>query len=1574
MYEAVGENKGYIFDFDDTLAKTPAKVHVLKNQKRVKSLSPQIFNTYRLKDGEVFDFSDFDDPNILRQAKKFKIWKVLKNVEGALGQGRTDSEMYILTARSKAVRDALHEFLVSNGIRSIPKTNIFTVGDSGDTPIEERDTRSIAERKKEVLANLRKRHEGDVIFFDDDQKNIDLALEVPGIKTRLVKEEFEESILDEPRKTMNPLIWDLQADDLTLKANIHDAVLDGLIDLVGEVPVENVYIVGSLTGTRFNEDADLDVTVVVDTDEETHKHLRKRAIEINGKFAPGTKHPINYFVQNEDPGLDRFDSAYDFKTDKWIKPPKDHGVDLFNVYDEFRQYIKEIDVEKEEALRSLIDIDILMSAIETGGDAKMIFDKILQRFKALDYSVKNMADKYDEVHKERVDAFMRFEGGNTQGLPSPNLLPENIRYKLLERYHYLDFMKKLLDLVDVTGDIDTAGDLEAVRKILSEEAKQTCPEYRKGGWRNHDEEDVEEGRRLFEKSLKDWNDKATGKKKDKPTVKADRKSDMVEETLVEASFGADRYKPPKHDKQQMMMDFYFLTGVSQMLPEFAAGLDMDEMDNAVNFVLEQIVDFVQKDLAAATFFAICAEMRHVYAQNDFKGVAELIKDHDTPGTQQITVKTVKKDSPDFKLNIPYDVSNTEEVMKMWKKYTVSYAGLNQFNVGPSDDRLIKYGEFGVQKGSQRSYVHSWKAAKNASKGDNISFAELAKFCFLKARWSDAYGGGPWAGIAHFYIEVATARTLQEKIDNIDKLFSLQHNTGTVLNKVQNYTKDGSHQWIGKALDFKFNVRDFWEYKDKVSPGLSRIVAATSKVISGKSAQQKEKKDEIEAIPEVGDKVRHQDLGYLGPIEVVKVMKKTDPKHGVLVKLKNPETGKNFNAFSDQLELVADKPTKTPPKGGIGSIAPTGKAIEHLQKEYPAVGPQEVIKKNHINIGKHKGYLEPASSDNVKPGDILVLKSQDLKLDPGATAVVNSISITKKMVEVSWIDPDGPQTDGLYIWSRFFKFDHDADRLHVEDNYGNKLSQGDMVKITKWTIWKKLEGATATLISSSDGMYDKNKQWLILKLQTPVRDPDDKDGNKMIENVFIIDHPSDQQQIRLMGAPEGKSIKAKIGKSGPAFKQPKIDITKLEKVKQYNKGDAVVIDKSKIDWEVLKGMLKDDSLVDKYRKAANERLVGVVKKIIYGSPEVTFNIDGERVSLVLGPAELFYVDDDVVQGGKSKLVDPELLDLLGVGGSKKKIDHTPFSDLEKGDKVKVVQWHDKTSPVLGSIGTYVGKNRNDKSDDIYYKVELDEKVGPIKGVTDSTIKNIYFPTRGENIGKNLVLKVREDEGEDEPRTLEGVLEPSGDHPTIQDFENGDIFYLIKMDPEFGVKSYDYLIAIVQSVEPSGDDESFPNEWVVKTDVYKANGQILETLVKFDLSDLHKMSNKDINKGAPWLKDAPLNKPKITKPKDEDIDFTELQATGNLDEYFLALEGIMNKIEFTNGKPNFIKTAGRRGMRVDRGSRGALKRRRMSGRERMRRKTGAMKSNIKTKARGKLAQANRKKTMGQKLNPNSPTGKF
>jgi hypothetical protein len=288
------------------------------------------------------------------------------------------------------------------------------------------------------------------------------------------QEDYRESILDEPRDHMDEHVWDIDNEYPVMREDVERFIMDGvnhvLSDYEGETNVgyENIFVVGSITGYRYDEKSDIDVTIVVDYEEEIIEELAQRAREINGELLPETEHPVNYFVVDTETGVDRFDSVYEINTQEWIKDPKDYGVDIFSVYDDFRDYIEKIDVDSAEATRTINDIRRLQDAMDGGAKVDIVSQKIEKRIKDLDDKIDELVNEYEDVHKERAEQFKDYETMKTKGLPSPNMMPANVRYKLLERYHYLDLMMNLKKLKEKTGDIDTMQDVDDAEDIISD--------------------------------------------------------------------------------------------------------------------------------------------------------------------------------------------------------------------------------------------------------------------------------------------------------------------------------------------------------------------------------------------------------------------------------------------------------------------------------------------------------------------------------------------------------------------------------------------------------------------------------------------------------------------------------------------------------------------------------------------------------------------------------------------------------------------------------------------------------------------------------------------------------------------------------------------------------------------------------------------------------------------------------------------------------------------------------------------------------------------------------------------------
>lgn len=84
-----------IFDIDETLFETTAMIRVVKDGLVVKQLSNSEYNTYELKDGEDFDYSEFKDSEKFYTESK-PIHDLLDKVRVSLDSGE---DVRIVTAR-----------------------------------------------------------------------------------------------------------------------------------------------------------------------------------------------------------------------------------------------------------------------------------------------------------------------------------------------------------------------------------------------------------------------------------------------------------------------------------------------------------------------------------------------------------------------------------------------------------------------------------------------------------------------------------------------------------------------------------------------------------------------------------------------------------------------------------------------------------------------------------------------------------------------------------------------------------------------------------------------------------------------------------------------------------------------------------------------------------------------------------------------------------------------------------------------------------------------------------------------------------------------------------------------------------------------------------------------------------------------------------------------------------------------------------------------------------------------------------------------------------------------------------
>lgn len=168
-----------IWDIDETLFQTKAQVHVVKDGKRVKSLSNREFNTYKLKNGETFDFAEFKDAKLFNKTS-VPIQRAIDKAAKTLRAYSTlpNSKVIVLTARSDF--DDPHTFLSTFEKYGLNMRNVH-VHRAGNLGI------AAAEAKRIFIQQyLNTNRYKTASLFDDDPKNIEMFISLkkqyPDIK------------------------------------------------------------------------------------------------------------------------------------------------------------------------------------------------------------------------------------------------------------------------------------------------------------------------------------------------------------------------------------------------------------------------------------------------------------------------------------------------------------------------------------------------------------------------------------------------------------------------------------------------------------------------------------------------------------------------------------------------------------------------------------------------------------------------------------------------------------------------------------------------------------------------------------------------------------------------------------------------------------------------------------------------------------------------------------------------------------------------------------------------------------------------------------------------------------------------------------------------------------------------------------------------------------------------------------------------------------------------------------------------------------------------------------------------
>ena len=247
-------------------------------------------------------------------------------------------------------------------------------------------------------------------------------------------------LLDKPKLSLNPLIWDKNNN---LLPHVKAEILSKLLILIPRNLLKSVWFIGSSASLQYNNFSDIDINVVSripwgreydEEFEEWHQHFKFHNKQMD--FLTETTHLITYFIQHEmEPNWgDETTSVYLIKNyetgeeDIWERP--------FIPYEQIRDPEERYEINLPYAqLYSKVVINKLKFLTSDLHDLTYLEGKqLLSKLKEIEADIYELIRTYKDIDKGRKLQY-------SSGWGNPKTSDKNFIYKYLERKNLLGLLE-----------------------------------------------------------------------------------------------------------------------------------------------------------------------------------------------------------------------------------------------------------------------------------------------------------------------------------------------------------------------------------------------------------------------------------------------------------------------------------------------------------------------------------------------------------------------------------------------------------------------------------------------------------------------------------------------------------------------------------------------------------------------------------------------------------------------------------------------------------------------------------------------------------------------------------------------------------------------------------------------------------------------------------------------------------------------------------------------------------------------------------------------------------------------------
>jgi hypothetical protein len=249
------------------------------------------------------------------------------------------------------------------------------------------------------------------------------------------------------------------------------------------------------------------------------------------------------------------------------------------------------------------------------------------------------------------------------------------------------------------------------------------------------------------------------------------------------------------DPEKVFFDFYVLNYLSTANLDVTSkdykggfiGKDVDELKSLIEAAEDKILPSLKEKLLHAVYYSISCEARHYGDEAGYY-----------------------VDSND----------NTIDAEPMKEKY-IEFEKYLTVLENSNEDRLERR-PFGV------------KLVRRIFGQNSPLFVSGMKWIFNNLEWSNDYGGAAWADICDGWLRLYNAKSKKDLYVAIDHIYDLQHNNGSVLDKVKSFLKKEPDDddpeygtsftinWLIQALDFKRDIKNIKELLPVCSNDMKKL--------------------------------------------------------------------------------------------------------------------------------------------------------------------------------------------------------------------------------------------------------------------------------------------------------------------------------------------------------------------------------------------------------------------------------------------------------------------------------------------------------------------------------------------------------------------------------------------------------------------------------------------------------------------------------------------------------------------------------------------------------------------------------